>query len=401
MLNIKWNTNSLISMNILHITNSYGGTEVYTNLYKAIDGKDIIQTVFVPLNANNHNRVGNKLIEFKNEESKIIYSTKLKGYHKIFYGLKVNAIVSEIIKKVNLSSIDLIHASTLCFDGAIAYELYKKYNIPYIVAVRNTDVNAYYKKLTWRHGYFTSILKNASKIVFISPKYKENFLRSQVPVKTVEEVENKMVVIPNGINQVYLNNINETPHKLGDEIRLIFVAAFYKGKGLLETIHAVENLRKKGYCLAFNAIGKGLPNRPRDEEYIKEAELLAKGKDWVKLQPFMKPEEIIKEMRESDFFVMVSSPETFGLVYVEALSQKLPIVYAKNQGFDGFFEDGFVGYPALAGDVTDIQNAIEGLIKNYNQICDNIQTIDLHKDFDWNSIGKKYRTIYKEILKTS
>ncbi len=388
-------------MNILHITNSYGGTEVYTNLYKSIDDTDIVQTVFVPLNANNHDRVGNKPISFKNEESKILYSTKLKGYHKVFYGMKVGAIVSEIIKTVNLSTVDLIHASTLCFDGAIAYELNKKYRIPYIVAVRNTDVNAYYKKLIWRHGYFTSILKKASKIVFISPKYKEKFLSTQVPVKDINEVKGKMVVIPNGVSQVYLDNIDHTTHKIGDVIRIIFVAAFYKGKGLLETIQAADNLRQKGYNIEFNAIGRGLPNRPRDEEYIKQAELLAQGKDWVILQPFMKPDEIIKEMRKSDIFVMVSSPETFGLVYVEALSQKLPIIYARNQGFDGFFQDGFVGYPAQAGNVDDIQNTIERLIKNYEQISDNIQTIDLHKDFDWKSIGEKYKKIYNEILRLS
>lgn len=388
-------------MNILHITNSYGGTEVYTNLYKSIDDKDIVQIVYVPLNANNHDRIGNKPINFQNKESKIIYSTRLKRYHKIFYGLKIITIVSEIIKTVNLSTIDLIHASTLCFDGAIAYELNKRYRIPYIVAVRNTDVNAYYKKLTWRHGYFTNVLRNASKIVFISPKYKESFLRNQVPIKAIKEVESKIVVIPNGVSQVYLDNINKTSHKLGDIIRIIFVAAFYKGKGLIETIQAVDNLRRIGYCIEFNAIGKGLPNRPRDEEYIKETELLAKEKKWVKLQPFMKPDEIISEMRKSDIFVMVSSPETFGLVYVEALSQRLPLVYAKNQGFDGFFQDGFVGYPAMAGNVSDIQNTIEKLIKNYNQISGNIETIDLHKDFDWNSIGEKYRKIYNEILKVS
>lgn len=388
-------------MNILHITNSYGGTEVYTNLYKSIDGEDIVQTVFVPLNANNHDRVGNKPISFINEESRIVYSTKLKGYHKVLYGLKIKAIVSEIIKTENLSTVDLIHASTLCFDGAIAYELNKRYKIPYIVAVRNTDVNAYYKKLAWRHGFFTNILKKASKIVFISPKYKESFIRCQVPSNAIKEVESKMVVIPNGVSQVFIDNINHTYHELGNVIRIIFVAAFYKGKGLLETIQAADNLRQKGYNVEFNAIGKGLPNRPRDEKYIKEVELLAQGKDWVKLQSFMKPDEIIKEMRISDIFVMVSSPETFGLVYVEALSQKLPIIYAKNQGFDGFFQDGIVGYPALAGNVSDIQNAIEILIKNYKQICENIQTVDLHKDFDWKSIGQKYRKIYNEILRLS
>lgn len=50
-----------------------------------------------------------------------------------------------------------------------------------------------------------------------------------------------------------------------------------------------------------------------------------------------------KQLREafsiSDIFVMPSKPETFGLVYVEALSQGLPILYAKGEGFDGYFDE--------------------------------------------------------------
>ena len=395
---IKWNTNFLIRMNILHITNSYGGTEVYTNLYKSIDDKDLVQTIFVPLNANNHDRIGNKPINFKNKESRILYSTKLKKYHKYLYRLKINAIVSEIKEIIDLSKIDLIHASTLCLDGAVAYELNKEYGIPYIVAVRNTDVSVYYKKLIWRHDFFTRIIENAKRIIFISPKYRENFIRSHVPAILLNEIENKTLVLPNGVSQIFLDNTKYSAHSLGSIIKIIFVAAFNKGKGLIEAIKAIDNLRQKGYCVELNAIGKGLPNRPCDEEYVKEVEKLSEGKEWVKLQPFMKPEDIINEMRKSDIFVMVSSPETFGLVYVEALTQKLPIIYAKDQGFDGFYSEGFVGYHAQAGNVIDIQESIEKVINNYNRICDNLLTIDLQATFDWKYIGLKYIKIYNELI---
>ena len=51
---------------------------------------------------------------------------------------------------------------------------------------------------------------------------------------------------------------------------------------------------------------------------------------------------------------MPSFPETFGLVYVEAMSQGLPIIYTKGQGIDGYFEDGKVGYPVNTKDSNDI-----------------------------------------------
>ena len=384
-------------MHILHISNSYGGTKVYENLYTQLDKLGVSQTVFVPLNAANHSRVGNQMIEFQTQGSKIIYSTVLKPRHRFLYMDKINTIVKDLKKTVDLSSVDAIHASTLCLDGAVAYKLHQETGIPYMCAIRNTDVNNYYKVFKWRKGFYSKILEAASKIIFISPKYKENFLGEIIPVCVRKKIEERVMVIPNGVSDLFLVNKN-TEHKTYEgELNLIFVAAFYKGKGLVETIQAIELLREKGYKITLNAIGKGLPNRPHDKEYEAQVEALANGKDWVKTQMFKKPEEIIAEMRKANAFVMVSKPETFGLVYVEALSQHLPIIYAQGQGFDGFYPDGYVGYPAVAGNAESIAEKIERMMKNYSTIAGNVESLNLDADFDWTNIGRKYLNIYKTL----
>ena len=384
-------------MHILHISNSYGGTKVYENLYTQLDRLGVRQTVFVPLNAANHSRVGNQMIDFQTPGSKIIYSTVLKPRHRFLYMDKINTIVEDLKKKVDLSRVDAIHASTLCLDGAVAYKLHKETGTPYMCAVRNTDVNNYYKVFVWRKGFFSKILLGASKIIFISPKYRENFMGEIIPASVRKKTEERIMEIPNGVSDLFLANKN-TEHKTYEgKLNLIFVAAFYKGKGLVETIQAIELLRNKGYKIALNAIGKGLPNRPHDKEYEAQVEALANGKDWVKTQMFKKPEEIIAEMRQANAFVMVSKPETFGLVYVEALSQHLPIIYAQGQGFDGYFPDGLVGYPAEAGNAEDIAGKIECLINNYSTIASNVESLNLDEDFDWRNIGRKYLNIYKTL----
>ena len=383
-------------MIILHIANSYGGTAVYTNLYSAIDvNTEATQWVYVPLNSRNHDRVGNKMIDFRNHESKIHYSTLLKPYHRYMYGMKIHTIVKDVERTFDMSKVDVIHAGTLCLDGAVAYELSKKYHIPYVVSVRYTDTGYY--QLIWRRSYFTHILLHASKVVFISPKFKDVFLQTRLPENARMKILHQIIIVPNGVESTFLEN-KCTEHKtFVEELNMIFVAAFYKGKGLVETIQAIEKLRDKGYKITLNAIGKGLPNRPKDAEYIAQVDMLASGKDWVKTQPFMKPAEIVQEMRKANAFIMVSKPETFGLVYVEALSQHLPIIYAQGQGFDGFYPDGLVGYPAIAGNVDSIAEKIESLIKNYPTISKNVESLDLKKDFEWNNIANKYISIYNTI----
>lgn len=381
-------------MHILHISNSYGGTKVYENLYAQLDKLGVRQTVFVPLNANNHSRVGSQMIDFKVEGSKIIYSTALKSWHRVLYGAKIRCVLKDLRKKVDLESVDAIHASTLCLDGAVAFKLHQETGIPYLTAIRNTDVNNYYKVFVWRRGFFGKILKTAKKIVFISPKYRENFFEEVIPSSLTKEIEDRVLVIPNGVSEVFLANKSKEHKTLEGTLNLIFVAAFYRGKGLLETIQAIDLLRNKGYDITLNAIGKGLPNRPHDKEYEAQVDAIVKGKEWVKTQTFKSPEEIIDEMRRANGFVMVSKPETFGLVYVEALSQHLPIIYAKEQGFDGFYPDGYVGYPAEAGNAEDIASKIERLINNYTAIKSNVEALDLDKDFDWSNIAKKYLSLY-------
>ena len=100
-------------------------------------------------------------------------------------------------------------------------------------------------------------------------------------------------------------------------------------------------------------------------------------------------------MRQSDIFVMPSKPETFGLVYVEALSQNLPIVYTKGEGFDGFFPEGEVGYSAISGNVASIAEVIMKVIHNYPIIVNNITRLSLEKDFSWPLIATKYMKLYK------
>lgn len=385
-------------MHILHISNSYGGTAVYEHLYTELDKLGIKQTVYVPLNYKNHSRVGNQMIDFQTQGSRIIYSTILKPWHRVLYKAKIRRIGEDLEKSVNLKDVDLIHASTQCLDGAVAYEVHRTTGIPYIVAIRNTDVNNYYKVFFWHKSYFSEILLKAEKIIFISPKYKEHFLSSALSPEVTTLVEKKMQVLPNGIDDFFLQNQRHEPKVLKQEVQMLFVSAFKTGKGLVETIKAIDMLRDSGLNISLRAIGRGLPNRGHDPAYVQAVEDLAKDRDWVYLEDFKRPKELLEPMREADIFVMPSKPETFGLVYVEALSQNLPIIYASGQGFDGFYEDGVVGYPAVAGDVKDVARKIKLLIEHYQQISQNISHIDLNETFSWTTIAMKYQRIYKTIV---
>lgn len=376
-------------MHILHLINAYGGTAVHVNLIEKLDDLGIKQTIVAFLNPRNHDRIGKHQISFKVSGSRIVYSTAVKSYHKYLYKAKIFRCVKELKEVVNLDDINMVHASTLCSDGAIAYYIKKKYRIPYISAVRGTDISNNYKHQFWLKYFFNKVANNAAKLIFISP----NLLRLYKLVNP--KVDNtKCLNIPNGIDECFFDTtINDK--KLNDQIKLVYVGAFTKNKGIIDSILAIESLRVEGFNISFEGIGKGLPFRVEEKRYLDDLNKLCEGKSWVKLYDFISKEELKEKLRENDIFIMPAVNETFGLVYVEAMSQGLPIIYTKGHGFDGYFPDGYVGYPVIAHDITDIASKIKLSIINFQKLRNTIIGEDLRANFTWVKIASKYEKIYK------
>ena len=92
---------------------------------------------------------------------------------------------------------------------------------------------------------------------------------------------------------------------------------------------------------------------------------------------------------------MVSHHETFGLVYIEALSQGLPILYTKNQGIDCTFTEN-IGVGVNPKSENEIYSGLIHIIDNYNNF--EINEINFEK-FHWQNITLKYIEIYNSILR--
>lgn len=153
-------------MRILHLSNDYSGSTVYMNLISSLDNLDISQTIYNPIR--DVQLVGKNKVILKNKDSSIIYSPILNyTTDRLFFKSKIKKIVKDVITQIELSSVDCIHAHTWYSDGAVAYELSKRLDIPYIVTIRNTDLNLFYKYMLHLRPY---ALKNS----FISSE--DNFL---------------------------------------------------------------------------------------------------------------------------------------------------------------------------------------------------------------------------------
>lgn len=237
------------------------------------------------------------------------------------------------------------------------------------------------------------ILKNAEKIIFISPPYKKFLIDNYIPENLKHEIENKSVVIPNGINDYWLDNtlknkVDENERSLDKKIKLIYAGQFIKRKQVDKAILAVKKLADEGYDIQLDIIGKGKEKNNIEKQISETPELF-------NLHSYMSKDELLEMYRNSDIFIMPSYNETFGLVYIEAMSQGLPIIYTQNEGVDGYFEQGSVGYAVNPDDIKDMAEKIKLIADNYAKMsgdaCKEAQR------FSWDKVSDQYIDIYEEI----
>jgi len=119
--------------------------------------------------------------------------------------------------------------------------------------------------------------------------------------------------------------------------------------------------------------------------------------EYRKCVPPKPKEELINYYRDADVFVLPSIRETFGLVYAEAMTQGLPVIYSKGQGFDRQFEEGTVGFHAESRNAEEIADRIEDIMSNYQTISENC--VRLSDRFNWSEIAKEYQRLYEDCVR--
>lgn len=371
---------------VLHINSNYLTSKLHENLLDCLAEQNIQNTVFMPIKKET---AGHFLYESKHE----VYSpVTFLDIDKFIFTYKQIKIYRKLKSTIDPQDYSVVHAHTLFTDGNIAYQLNKEYGIPYVVTVRGyTDINGFFRLRVNLRNRGRKILAKASKVIFLSEMNKNELLDKYISDEELKQnIIEKAEVIPNGIDDFYFENEGQA-RQLEAKEKLAFlqvgkIMPLKNGLGSIRGIQKYQALENKEAELTL--VGEVM-----DNEYAQK--LKEKGKGLVTHHDAVSMAELIDMYRDHDIFIMPSFSETFGLVYPEAMSQGLPVIYTKGQGFDGQFEDGYVGYPVIADDAEDIAKKIALIIENYEEISGNV--LKAYQKFNWNILSEKYRSIYLKL----
>jgi glycosyltransferase involved in cell wall biosynthesis len=368
---------------VLHICSSFSHSKLFSELILELSKTGIKQTVYVPVRS--VSEVGKfDIIGINNV--KVIYSHILSFKHRLLFHLKIKIILADIEKHVKLNSLSIVHAHFLFSDGGVAYNIKTKYNIPYIVAIRNTDINVFFKFMLHLRASGLEIIKASKKLIFITPAYQSllvnRYLRTNFSNQFLDSL-----IIPNGLSAVWLKNFIPNNSKTLVPLKLLYVGDFSKNKNV---IHLLNTIRKISSIMdvEITLVGGGGNGHESVVNLLKQ-----RGFEFAK---YLGRIEGIKAMREiyakHHVFIMVSKFETFGLVYLEAMSQGLPVIHTEGQGIDGYFKNSSFAIPVNPDSVQDIFSAIKNILNNYEIASKEAREVS--KSFLWSEIAKKYIDLY-------
>lgn len=345
---------------VLHIC---GGAikSLFAELFKALHWAGLKQQIYIPVRKQEQLTSYDAILP---QEIPCSYALLLKAYHRYWYRLKINTLYNYFLKHHSIATVGIVHSHSLFSDGGIALKLHRTFQIPYITTVTNTDINYFFKYGIHLRQQGLSIAEQAAVLVFHNPVYQHYFLNRfyrNSPLRSI--IESKSVVIPIGISPTWFDEVRPPlPQINRQHLHLLYVGDFSRNKNVEKLIQLVTYQQAKGIDWKLTLVGGKIGRTDKIKELVKEHSSI-RLIDWLTDEAALK-----REYRQADVFIMLSKYETFGKVYIEALTQGLPVIYTKGQGVDGFFEKNPIGLAIpFESSIAHTIREIDDFIERYNQ----------------------------------
>jgi glycosyltransferase involved in cell wall biosynthesis len=260
--------------------------------------------------------------------------------------------------------------------------------IPHFVYTDHTVLaNLYYPNMNYNKLLFSapwmklekSIYENATKIFSMSNNISDSI------VKQYSCDSKKVICIYVGSNAKVENKILNN-----DDYRnktILFIGKNWKNKGGPELIEAFKLVQKKHKDAKLIIIGCS------PDLHMPNCEVVG----------FVPLEHISEYYRKSSIFCLPTRIEAFGIVYIEAMAHKIPVIGSHSGARPDFIINEFNGYLIDPNNIDQIAHALIKLIENpekCKQYGINGYSIFIDK-YNWEKVGEKLRQNILESINLS
>ncbi len=294
------------------------------------------------------------------------------------YGLFLGTSLWRVVRRIelahrrgllDLAGTDCLHAHKVTLEGFVALQLSRRWNIPLMVTLRQTDPFV----LRWRPDFlpaFRETLERSRAIFYVTPYILEVLRRRVGPGFYERHVAGKLFFLPNIVERGAaaggrLRGGGAGPRRLLTILRM--TRRSVKRKNIRRLLEALKEAGLPG--LPLEVIGGG-EYLPVVRGWVRE---LGLG-DRVRFLGDVPNPQIDRHLQEALAFVLPSTSETFGMVYAEALLNGTPILYSRGTGFDGMFED--VGAAVDPASVRSIAAGLQDIVRRNGEYRERIARLE-------------------------
>ncbi|MEN6551800.1 MAG: glycosyltransferase [Methanobacterium sp.] len=289
----------------------------------------------------------------------------------------------------NLHDVDLVHVQWPIPNGLGALFLKKIYGIPYINTIHGEEV--YLSKRYHTLMFLRSIINNSVKSI----------TNSSVTLKSCLDVGfdgEKFDVIPFGVDTDFFKPLNVNKDK--STFQILAVAYLIERKGFEYLIKAMEYVLKEHENVKLKIVGSG-PLEGKLKALIKDLKLERN----VEILKNVSDKGLLTLYNSSDIFVLPSvvdsqgNTEGLGVVLLEAMACKLPVIGSDIGGISDIIQDGETGLLVPEKDVYGLSRSIMDLIEK-DDLRERIalRGYDIVREkFSWEKVAESYLRVYNDI----
>ena len=337
---------------------------------------------------------------------KIIKIKQPKGVSYLFYFYKLVAGIYLLLLQKKYK-FDIWQVNGGYPYGAMLVDFFQKNNIPSVLRCSGDDIQISYEynygvrrdpninKLVEKNYY------KFSKAVAITNTVANEYKKINIPLHNIE-------VIPNGVDfdRISKNkpkfDIREK-HDISDNSKIILTVGRHHPKKNYSIIPEIIKYLIENNCDVYwivigsnsgTTFGQGVDRHVMDRIILIDE---LKGGDVDDLSLEVPSNELIGYYKQSDIFAMTSALETFGIVIIEAMSAGLPIVCFDAPGVSYVMSEK-CGYICELNNIDEFKVKTMKLIKGDNLYFSRKST-ERAQNFKWDSVSKKYLTMYEKIVK--
>lgn len=256
-------------------------------------------------------------------QPRVIELPRLLGFP--VYGWTHGRAMRRLVKQISAEEgFDLIHAHVGHPTGTAAISLGRELRVPVVLTVHGQDLQVSLHRNRFTRRVVFQTLGNADRVILVSEKLRR--------LAQEQGIQGRFTVIPNAIDSNQPVNTTLLDKLLG--LRTPGTRLILSVGNLIPSKGQELVLRALGPDDHYWLVGDG-PDRLRLHALARELGISDRVKFWGRVPH----EDVSAFMRSADVFALPSSPEAFGVVYLEAMLAGIPVVACKGEGDPHLLED--------------------------------------------------------------